>query len=69
MGRLLSNLHSFHPLSATWTNLSSLAKGALPSGRVYGAMAAQNGLLLLFGGWGLTGVMNDLWAFSPGPGT
>ena len=46
----LNDLHSFDPATQSWTDLSKISQGTVPSGRYGESLAASNGLLYTFGG-------------------
>ncbi|GAB4859323.1 hypothetical protein Ancab_010785 [Ancistrocladus abbreviatus] len=57
----LNELYSFDTSTDTWTLLSSGISG--PPHRSYHSMAADHCHLYIFGGCGVEGRLNDLWAY------
>ncbi|KAI9177747.1 hypothetical protein LWI28_018795 [Acer negundo] len=59
----LNELYSFDTCTNKWTVLSSIDDDVGPLHRSYHSTAADERHVYIFGGCGVTGRLNDLWAF------
>jgi putative cell wall-binding protein/N-acetylneuraminic acid mutarotase len=64
-GSFRNDTWSYDPVTNVWTKLSP--SGTRPPARAHGALAyiASSGKVLLFGGGGQSGFLNDMWQYDP----
>ena len=61
---LLHDLHVFDPVSAAWTDLSTMISGNVPAIRSGFSLTSSTGRLYVYAGWGGHGMLVVLTAAS-----